>query len=238
MQQYEYRAIPAPDRAAKVKGIKDAAARHAHTLSELMNEMAAEGWEYLRADVLPCTERKGLTGTQTVYNTMLVFRRLTADALAEALAREAEATQARVAAAAMPVAAVPATAAEAPVAAPAAPAPDTPLAGVFASHREADPALVPDRPQGDLTELRTAGAHNETAPREVGGQGVATPTTAPASAAAATARPLSARVPEGVAPPLVLRRDADAPVTPPEQKASHDDAPDTPRRRPGWPFTH
>ncbi|MCC5985849.1 MAG: hypothetical protein JJU42_15950, partial [Rhodobacteraceae bacterium] len=64
------------------------------------------------------------------------------------------------------------------------------------------------------------------------------PAAAPTGTAAAAPRPLSARVPEGAAPPLVLRRDADTPVTPPEPKASEDDATDSPRRRPGWPFTH
>ncbi len=86
MQQYEYRAVPAPTKSAKIKGVKDPAERYAHALSALMNEMALEGWEYWRADVLPCTERKGLTGSVTVYHNLLVFRRLTADALAAQVA--------------------------------------------------------------------------------------------------------------------------------------------------------
>jgi hypothetical protein len=40
-----------------------------------MNSMAAQGWEYHRADALPCDERSGLTGTKTTFHSVLVFRR-------------------------------------------------------------------------------------------------------------------------------------------------------------------
>ncbi len=40
-----------------------------------MNRLGAEGWDYVRADALPCEERVGLTGTKTVFQNMLVFRR-------------------------------------------------------------------------------------------------------------------------------------------------------------------
>ncbi len=241
MQQYEYRAIPAPDRAAKVKGIKDPAARHAHTLSELMNEMAAEGGEYLRADVLPCTERKGLTGTQTVYNTMLVFRRLTADALAEALAREAEVAQARAAATA-PMAA-PSPDAD-PL--PALDAPTDPGQGVFATERDAAMTEPPQDPSpqapafngGAETDLHARADHGDAAPEPPAETPVESPSTATDPA---NVRPLSARVPDGAAPPLVLRRDADQPVTAAQEGEGDRDQgedPDAPRRRLGWPFTH
>ena len=38
-------------------------------------EMAADGWEYVRAETLPCDERKGLTSTQTTYQNLLIFKR-------------------------------------------------------------------------------------------------------------------------------------------------------------------
>ena len=91
MQTYEYRAVPAPNRAGKVKGVKDPAERFAHALSELMNAMAVEGWEYWRAEALPCTERRGLTGSATVYHSLLVFRRPTADFMAAQLSAAAAA---------------------------------------------------------------------------------------------------------------------------------------------------
>jgi hypothetical protein len=40
-----------------------------------MNRLGAEGWEYLRADTLPCEERVGFTGRQTTFQHMLIFRR-------------------------------------------------------------------------------------------------------------------------------------------------------------------
>ena len=75
---YEYKVLPAPTKGKKAKGIKGAEAQFAHALSELMNEMGAEGWEYLRADTLPAETRSGLTGKTTVFRNMLVFRRAVA----------------------------------------------------------------------------------------------------------------------------------------------------------------
>lgn len=75
MQKYEFRVVPAPERGLKAKGIKGAADRFAHALESVMNRMGAEGWDYVRADTLPATERSGLTSSHTVYRNMLVFRR-------------------------------------------------------------------------------------------------------------------------------------------------------------------
>lgn len=76
MPRYEYKVVPAPTRAAKVKGVKGTEARFAVALSEIMNEMGAEGWEYQRTDTLPCEERSGLTRKTTSFQNMLVFRRV------------------------------------------------------------------------------------------------------------------------------------------------------------------
>ncbi|MBZ4021819.1 hypothetical protein CKO11_05010 [Rhodobacter sp. TJ_12] len=76
MQAYEYKVVPAPVRGEKGRGLKTGADRFAHALSLLMNEMAAEGWEYCRAETLPAEERSGLTSKTTVYHNMLVFRRV------------------------------------------------------------------------------------------------------------------------------------------------------------------
>lgn len=73
--QYEYRVVPAPRRAEKQRGLKTTADRFAHGLSSVMNDMAADGWEYQRADTLPCDERSGFTSTTTTYQAVLVFRR-------------------------------------------------------------------------------------------------------------------------------------------------------------------
>ena len=82
MQVYEYKVVPAPRRGEKERGARSVPERFAVALTHAMNDLARDGWEYLRADTLPCEERVGLTGTATHFQNMLVFRR--------ALARPAE----------------------------------------------------------------------------------------------------------------------------------------------------
>lgn len=77
MPKFEYTVVPAPRKGAKAKGAKTADQRFAHALAILINEKAAEGWEYLRTDTLPSEERSGLTGKTTVFQNMLIFRRPT-----------------------------------------------------------------------------------------------------------------------------------------------------------------
>lgn len=78
MNRYEYKVIPAPAKGRKGPGVKGPEARFAHGLETAINAAAAEGWEYLRADILPSEERQGLTSTHTVYRSVLVFRRMLA----------------------------------------------------------------------------------------------------------------------------------------------------------------
>jgi hypothetical protein len=75
MQSYEYKVVPAPTRGEKERNAKTTADRFGVALTNLMNSMAREGWEYQRADTLPCDERVGFTGKATVFQNMLVFRR-------------------------------------------------------------------------------------------------------------------------------------------------------------------
>lgn len=75
MQAYEYKVIAAPRRGEKARGAKTTAERFAVALMHVMNDLGREGWEYLRADTLPCEERVGLTGTATHFQHLLVFRR-------------------------------------------------------------------------------------------------------------------------------------------------------------------
>ena len=76
MPQYEYKVVPSPRRGEKVRGAKTVPERFAAALVTLMNTLGRDGWEYLRADALPCDERVGLTGTKTTFQSMLVFRRM------------------------------------------------------------------------------------------------------------------------------------------------------------------
>lgn len=80
MQAYEYTVLPAPNRGEKVRGARSGAERFAHALTMEMNRMAQAGWEYVRAETLPCEERSGLTSRTTVYHNVLVFRRSLAPA--------------------------------------------------------------------------------------------------------------------------------------------------------------
>jgi hypothetical protein len=75
MQAFEYKVIPAPRRGEKARGARTTPERFAVALTHVMNDLARDGWEYLRADTLPCDERVGLTGTATHFQNMLVFRR-------------------------------------------------------------------------------------------------------------------------------------------------------------------
>ncbi|NEY91303.1 DUF4177 domain-containing protein [Tabrizicola oligotrophica] len=76
MPRYEFKVIPAPRRGEKARGVKTTEDRFALALTALMNEMGAQGWDYIRADTLPVDERSGLTGTKTSYQNLLVFRRV------------------------------------------------------------------------------------------------------------------------------------------------------------------
>ena len=82
MPRYEFKVIPAPRRGEKARGVKTSEERFALVLTALMNELGAEGWDYVRADTLPVDERAGLTGTKTTFQNLLVFRReIAADAV-------------------------------------------------------------------------------------------------------------------------------------------------------------
>ena len=84
MTGFEYKVVPAPMRGLKAKGIKGTPARFANALQSVMNELGADGWEYQRTDTLPVEERVGLTGKNTSFQNMLVFRRMIDVAVDEA----------------------------------------------------------------------------------------------------------------------------------------------------------
>ncbi|WP_264213034.1 DUF4177 domain-containing protein [Leisingera thetidis] len=75
MTKYEYKVVPAPAKGTKAKGVKTPEARFANSIEILLNEMAAGGWEFQRAELLPSEERSGLTGSTTNWRNVLVFRR-------------------------------------------------------------------------------------------------------------------------------------------------------------------
>lgn len=75
MQHYEYKVVPAPNKGKKARGVKTPEARFAHGIEGVLNEMAQQGWEFQRAEMLPSEERSGLTGSKTTWRNLLVFRR-------------------------------------------------------------------------------------------------------------------------------------------------------------------
>ena len=78
MSGYEYKVINAPRKPGKARGVKGFDDKYAHTLTELMNEMAADGWQYARAESIPVDEKSGMMGKVTEkYLTLLVFQRPT-----------------------------------------------------------------------------------------------------------------------------------------------------------------
>ena len=78
MPHYEYKVVPAPAKGLKARGLKTPEARFAHSVESLLNTLGAEGWDYLRAELLPSDERSGLTGSTTNWRNVLVFRRVVA----------------------------------------------------------------------------------------------------------------------------------------------------------------
>lgn len=75
MPRHEYKVIPAPRRGTKSREAKTSEDRFALTLSNVMNDLGRDGWEYVRSETLPTEERAGFMKTRVVEQTMLIFRR-------------------------------------------------------------------------------------------------------------------------------------------------------------------
>lgn len=77
MEHFEYKVVPAPRNGIRAKGAKGPAGRFASAMESLINELAASGWEYMRAESLPVDERQGLAIRKTEsYQNVLIFRKL------------------------------------------------------------------------------------------------------------------------------------------------------------------
>jgi hypothetical protein len=72
---HEYKVVPAPTRAPKVRGLKTTAERFAHALTEAINAEAAGGWQFLRTESLPCEERSTLGRVSSSTQVVMVFAR-------------------------------------------------------------------------------------------------------------------------------------------------------------------
>ena len=76
MLTFEYKTVCAPRKALKIKGVKGADNRFAQTLTDVINALSADGWEYYRAESLPVDEKTGIMGKSVEkYLSLLIFRR-------------------------------------------------------------------------------------------------------------------------------------------------------------------
>lgn len=92
MSTFEYKVIPAPATGLKTEGHDNPEAHFAYAVQTALNDLAADGWEFQRAECLPSTERSGLTARTTRNRHMLVFRRAAAGAKPVAGPKEAAET--------------------------------------------------------------------------------------------------------------------------------------------------
>ena len=76
MSTFEYRVFVAPSIAKKVKGAKTLAERFAHSLAEVLNVEAREGWDFVGREQFQVEGKTGLLGkSRTSEETYLIFRR-------------------------------------------------------------------------------------------------------------------------------------------------------------------
>jgi hypothetical protein len=78
--KYEYRVVPAPRTGTSKKGLRKTEEKFAYSLETLINDCAEDGWEFLRAETLPCEERVGISSKVERFQNLLVFRRAVAQA--------------------------------------------------------------------------------------------------------------------------------------------------------------
>jgi hypothetical protein len=72
----EYKVIPAPRKPHRSKGAKSTTERFAVGLEETLNEMAADGWSFVRAETMPVDERQGMMRKLVEeFHTVLIFSR-------------------------------------------------------------------------------------------------------------------------------------------------------------------
>jgi hypothetical protein len=76
MTKYEYRAIPCPGKALSRRDLPKGADPFCETLAAAINDLAGEGWDYIRAETIEVRTRR-LLRRRTEERTFLVFRRET-----------------------------------------------------------------------------------------------------------------------------------------------------------------
>ncbi len=73
---FEYKTVGAPEKGKRKRGRRSQSDRVAAAFEEILQAEAVDGWEYLRTDLLPVTERAGWLGRgHEVHRAVMVFRR-------------------------------------------------------------------------------------------------------------------------------------------------------------------
>jgi hypothetical protein len=73
---FEYKTVGAPEKGKRQRGARSQSDRVAAAFDEVLQGEAVDGWEYLRTDLLPVTERLGwFARGHEVHRAVMVFRR-------------------------------------------------------------------------------------------------------------------------------------------------------------------
>ena len=73
---YQYKTVGGPERGRRERGARRVADRVAAAMQEIIDAETADGWEYMRTDLVAVEEKRGmLARRQTMHCPVLVFRR-------------------------------------------------------------------------------------------------------------------------------------------------------------------
>lgn len=74
MTKYEFRAVPCPQRAQRHQNMPKGADAFSETLTDAINDLAGDGWDYVRTDAVT-VQTRGLFRRRSESREFLVFRR-------------------------------------------------------------------------------------------------------------------------------------------------------------------
>ncbi len=74
MERYEYQVVKTPSKSTKYKGMEKGADTFAQTLMDGMNELARDGWQFVRTEVM-MEERRSIFGNSRVNHDYMIYRR-------------------------------------------------------------------------------------------------------------------------------------------------------------------
>jgi len=73
---FEYKTVAAPEKGKRLRGLTTASERVAAAFEKILQAEAMDGWEYLRTDLLPVTERASwFARPRETHRAVMVFRR-------------------------------------------------------------------------------------------------------------------------------------------------------------------